>query len=43
VVAAVATAEICAVVRVILERAADLVEKDRPAACRELELEERLD
>ena len=43
VVAAAATAEICAVVRVILERAADLAGKDRPAACRELELEERLD
>jgi hypothetical protein len=43
VVAAAATAEICAVVSVIVDKAADLSERLRPAACRELELEERLD
>ncbi|MDP7495883.1 MAG: hypothetical protein QGI77_05605, partial [Roseibacillus sp.] len=41
--AAAATAEICAVVSVIVDKAADLSERLRPAACRELELEERLD
>jgi hypothetical protein len=43
VVAAAATTEICAVVSVIVDKAADLSERLRPAACRELELEERLD
>ncbi|MDP7157024.1 MAG: hypothetical protein QF922_02230 [SAR324 cluster bacterium] len=41
--AAAATTEICAVVSVIVDKAADLSERLRPAVCRELELEERLD